>query len=189
MSVLQRRDWVPAGAENYIQSVAAQVAAASADENETSLLAFVEENHRIHERDCINLNPATNMMNPKAEALLASGVGSRPSLGYPGDKYEMGLEGIEKIEVMAAELAAEVFNAKYAEIRVGSGALANLYVFMVAAKPGDVDHRTAGVHRRACDASCGWRCGALWTGHASGTRRCGGLSRWMSSSCARMRCG
>ena len=136
--MLQRRGWVPAGPENYVQSLAAQVARATADENEKALLGFVEENHRIHERDCINLNPATNMMNPKAEALLASGIGSRPSLGYPGDKYEMGLEGIEKIEVMAAELAAEVFNARYAEIRVASGALANLYVFMAAAKPGDV---------------------------------------------------
>jgi glycine hydroxymethyltransferase len=137
MVMLQRRQWVPAGAENFIQSIAAQVAKAAADENERALMAFVDENRRIHERQCINLNPATNMMNPRAEALLASGIGSRPSLGYPGDKYEMGLEGIEKIEVMAAELAAEVFNARFVEIRVASGALANLYVFMAAAKPGD----------------------------------------------------
>lgn len=138
MTSLQRRGWVPAQAETYIQSIATQVARQSADDSERDLMAWVEENHRIHERDCINLNPATNMMNPKAEALLASGIGLRPSLGYPGDKYEMGLEGIEKIEVMAAELAAEVFNAKFAEIRVASGALANLYVFMMAAKAGDV---------------------------------------------------
>ncbi len=137
MSSLTRRGWVPAGPETYIQSLAAQVAKASAAENEAALLRFVEENRQIHERDCINLNPATNMMNPKAEALLASGIGTRPSLGYPGDKYEMGLECIEKIEVMAAELAAEVFGARFAEIRVASGALANLYVFMAAAKPGD----------------------------------------------------
>jgi glycine hydroxymethyltransferase len=134
---LSRRGWVPAAAEAHVQAIARQVAQQSADENEASLLAWVEENHRIHERDCINLNPATNMMNPKAEALLASGIGSRPSLGYPGDKYEMGLEGIEKIEIMAAELAAEVFGARHAEIRVASGAMANLYVFMAAAKPGD----------------------------------------------------
>ena len=76
-------------------------------------------------------------MNPRAEAALASGLGSRPSLGYPGDKYEMGLESIEKIEVIAAELAAEVFGARYAEIRVPSGAIANLYAFMATAKPGD----------------------------------------------------
>jgi glycine hydroxymethyltransferase len=77
------------------------------------------------------------VMNPRAGAALASGLGSRPSLGYPGDKYEMGLEACEEIEVIAAELAAEVFHAKYAEIRVGSGALANLYGFMALAQPGD----------------------------------------------------
>jgi glycine hydroxymethyltransferase len=137
MKMLDRRAWVPAAAESYIQSIAAQVAAQPADGNERSLLDWVDENRAIHERQCVNLNPATNAMNPKAEALLASGIGSRPSLGYPGDKYEMGLEGIEKIEVMAAELACEVFGAKYAEIRVASGAMANLYVFMAAAKPGD----------------------------------------------------
>ncbi len=137
MTMLQARPWVPEASERYVQALAGRVAGHSADEIERDLLAYVAENRTIHERDCINLNPATNAMNPKAEALLAAGIGSRPSLGYPGDKYEMGLEGIEKIEVLAAELAAEIFGARYAEIRVGSGALANLYVFMMAAKPGD----------------------------------------------------
>src|SRR3546814_5038306 len=50
----------------------------------------------------------------------------------------MGLEAIEEIEVVAAELAAEVFRARYAEIRVASGALANLYGFMATCRPGDV---------------------------------------------------
>ena len=49
----------------------------------------------------------------------------------------MGLEAIEEIEVITAELAAEVFGAKYAEIRVGSGAMANLYGFMALTRPGD----------------------------------------------------
>ena len=135
--MLQPRPWVPEASERYVQTLAARVAAQDADDIERDLLAHIAENRFIHERDCVNLNPATNAMNPKAEALLASGLGSRPSLGYPGDKYEMGLEGIEKIEVMAAELAAEVFGARFAEIRVGSGALANLYVFMATAQPGD----------------------------------------------------
>ena len=138
MTMLLPRPWVPEAPERYVQSLAERVAARSADEIERDLIACVAENRAIHERDCVNLNPATNVMNPKAEALLAAGIGSRPSLGYPGDKYEMGLEGIEKIEVVAAELAAEVFGARYAEIRVGSGALANLYVFMMAAKRGDI---------------------------------------------------
>ena len=76
-------------------------------------------------------------MNPRAEAVLAADLGSRPSLGYPGDKYEMGLEAIEQIEVIAADLACRVFGASYAEVRVGSGALANLYAFMATCRPGD----------------------------------------------------
>lgn len=136
MPHLARRDWVPAHCEDYIQETAG-TADGSSNAVERRLIALVEENAAIHERDCINLNPATNVMNPKAEALLARGLGSRPSLGYPGDKYEMGLEAIERIEVLAAELAAEIFEAKFAEIRVPSGALANLYAFMATAKPGD----------------------------------------------------
>jgi glycine hydroxymethyltransferase len=69
--------------------------------------------------------------------MLAAKLGSRPSLGYPGDKYETGLEAIEQIEIIAAELAAEVFDSRYAEVRVGSGASANLYAFMATCKPGD----------------------------------------------------
>lgn len=147
--MLNARPWVPEGPEEYMQALAKRFAGQTPDQNERDLLAFVEENRIIHERDCFNLNPATNAINPKAEAMLASGVGSRPSLGYPGDKYEMGLEGVEKIEVLAAELVAEVFGARYAELRVASGALANLYAYMIAAKPGDtvfVPSATIGGH-------------------------------------------
>ena len=41
------------------------------------------------------------------------------------------------VDAGAAELAAEVFGATYAEIRVPSGAIANLYAFMIEAKAGD----------------------------------------------------
>ena len=136
MPHLAPRPWVPAGSEAHIQRIAAQTCAASATVD-ARLETLIAANRRIHDLDCFNLNPATNVMNPRAEAALARGLGSRPSLGYPGDKYEMGLEAIEEIEVICAELAAEIFDARYAEIRVGSGALANLYGFMALAKPGD----------------------------------------------------
>ena len=135
MTRLARRPWVPAAAEARVQTLAASAAALTNVADKVEALA--EANRQIHERDCFNLNPATNVLNPRAEAILAAGIGSRPSLGYPGDKYEMGLEAIEEIEVIAAELAAEVFDADYAEIRVASGAMANLYAFMALAKPGD----------------------------------------------------
>ena len=137
MAMLARRNWVPEACETLVQSWAAETARQDADAIDREIRRLTEQNRAIHERDCVNLNPAANVMNPRAEALLAQGLGSRPSLGYPGDKYEMGLEAVERIEVIAAELAAEVFGARFAEIRVGSGALANLYVFMATAKPGD----------------------------------------------------
>ncbi|WP_137699688.1 serine hydroxymethyltransferase [Marimonas lutisalis] len=134
---LAKRDWVPEISETRVQGIAKRVAG----EDTAAIAARIEdlarENRIIHEKRCFNLNPATNVMNPRAEALLASGIGTRPSLGYPGDKYEMGLQAIEEIEVICAELCAEVFGARYAEIRVPSGAIANLYGFMALAKPGD----------------------------------------------------
>lgn len=138
MSVHELRPWLPDAVADRIDGIGEQTDSMSSDQIAGRIDALIEENRSIHERDCFNLNPATNVMNPKAEALLASGLGSRPSLGYPGDKYEMGLEAIEEIEVIAADLACEVFNSTYAEIRVASGALANLYAFMATTNPGDV---------------------------------------------------
>lgn len=134
---IAKRAWVPETSENLVQAIARETSESAS----ATILGRIEElaarNRNIHERECFNLNPATNVMNPKAEALLASGIGSRPSLGYPGDKYEMGLEAIEEIEVICATLCAEVFDAAHAEIRVPSGATANLFGFMATCQPGD----------------------------------------------------
>ncbi len=134
---LTYRNWVPEAAEEHVQGLARKLDGVSDDVVFDRIALLAEDNRLIHESQCFNLNPATNVMNPRAEALLASGIGSRPSLGYPGDKYEMGLEAIEEIEVIAAALCAEVFGAQFAEIRVASGAMANLYAFMATCQPGD----------------------------------------------------
>ena len=134
---LKIRDWVNPSSESLVQTIAG----ATAHDESSVLLAKInrlaDENRHIHEKECFNLNPATNVMNPQAETLLSSGIGSRPSLGYPGDKYEMGLEAIEEIEVICAQLCAEIFDAQFVEIRVPSGAIANLYGFMAVCSPGD----------------------------------------------------
>lgn len=137
MPNLSRRSWVPEHCETRVQAIATATAAMSSSAAADRIESLIQANAEIHDHECFNLNPATNVMNPAAEAVLARGLGSRPSLGYPGDKYEMGLEAIEEIEVIAAELSAQVFGASFAEIRVGSGALANLYGFMALTKPGD----------------------------------------------------
>ncbi|WP_197319929.1 serine hydroxymethyltransferase [Saccharomonospora sp. NB11] len=134
---LAPRAWVPASAEDRVRTVAAATATSTPGELLTELDRLVTLNRRIHDEDALNLNPATNVMNPRAEAMLSANLGSRPSLGYPGEKYETGLEAIEQIEVVAAELVAELFGARHAEIRVPSGSVANLYAFLATCEPGD----------------------------------------------------
>jgi len=106
-------------------------------EIDSRLQSLITRNREIHETECINLNPATNVMNPRAEEAMAAGLGSRASLGDPGEKYEMGLEAMEEIEVMASALVRRVFGCRFAELRVASGAMANLYAFMATCAPGD----------------------------------------------------
>lgn len=136
MANYQSRKWVAARIEDPIARYANDCLQHPSDEIHKEITRLIAQNRQIHEHECINLNPGTNVMNPNAEAVLSQGLG-RPSLGYPGDKYEMGLEGIERIEILATALACEIFDAKYAEVRVPSGAIANLYTFMATAKPND----------------------------------------------------
>ncbi|HEY4609743.1 MAG TPA: aminotransferase class I/II-fold pyridoxal phosphate-dependent enzyme [Ilumatobacteraceae bacterium] len=137
MDAGREREWLPPASrqrESEIRRAVSKIGDADLGDLVESLIG---RNRQIHEVECVNLNPATNVMNPRAEAAMSAGLGSRPSLGYAGAKYEMGLEAIEEIEVIAADLACRVFDCRYAEIRVGSGALANLYSFMATCRPGD----------------------------------------------------
>jgi glycine hydroxymethyltransferase len=131
-----RRAWLSPAAQVRETAIRDSVAGFDSDALDAFVHDRIEWNARIY-ADCVNLNPAGNVMNPRAEAVLAAGLSSHPSLGHAGDKYETGLEAVEEIEVVAADLACRVFGARHAEIRVGSGALANLYAFMATCRPGD----------------------------------------------------
>ncbi|MEM9132313.1 MAG: beta-eliminating lyase-related protein [Actinomycetota bacterium] len=134
---LARREWIPAVSQELLDMVGAEVTTAEPEWIADRLDDLVADNARIHDRDCVNLNPASNTMNPRAAAVLASGIGPRTSLGYPGAKYEMGLEAIEQIEMVTAQLAARLFDAPFVEFRVPSGASANLMAFMATTRPGE----------------------------------------------------
>lgn len=130
MTDLAPRPWLPAAVQTRIDAIPLP------DGPTARIEALARAATQTHDT-AFNLNPATNVMNPRAEALLSSGIGSRPSLGYPGDKYETGLSEIEEIETITHRLACAVFDATYAEARVPSGAIANLMVFMALTQPGD----------------------------------------------------
>jgi glycine hydroxymethyltransferase len=131
------RPWVPDELERALEARAAHYRALGADALEGELQRLVAAHEQYMDRECLSLYAGTNIMNPRAARLLAASVGSRPSLGYPGAKYEMGMQYAEQIEIMAAELLKELFGCQYAEFRVGSGSLANLYAYMACTEPGD----------------------------------------------------
>src|SRR5690349_9557380 len=58
-------------------------------------------------------------------------------MGYPGDKYQAGLEALDVIEVTVSRLIANVMDAAFAEVRPTSATLANLAVYSAVAAPGD----------------------------------------------------
>ena len=136
---LSSRPWLPAASRERISAVTAQTFADTAAPGSitAAIEALARDSERYYSEQALNLNPASNVMNPRAEALLAAGMGPRTSLGYPGAKIETGLRELEAIEVITAELAGRVFGADYAEVRVMSGAMANLYSFMATCRPGD----------------------------------------------------
>ena len=134
---LKTQTWATAASQELITRIASQVDTKAGSDVQKWIEELAQENHRLHDIEGINLNPATNILNPRAEKLLSSGMGSRASLGHPGDKYETGLGAIEQIEIITQELACEVFGSTYAEFRVPSGAIANLYAFMATTEPHD----------------------------------------------------
>ena len=83
------------------------------------------------------MRAGTNVINPKAAKMLFSSIGNRASLGYPGAKYNKGMEHVDQLEIMLMSLMRQLFQAKYVECRVPSGSIANLYAYMATTKPGD----------------------------------------------------
>ena len=131
-------DWMSPASKSLIQKINSDYINLNENDVQKEIEKLVDESYYINDQQCINVNPATNVLNPRAEKLLSKGMSSRPSLGHPGDKYETGLEAIEQIEIITTALACEVFESEFAEFRVASGSLANLYAFMSTCQPHDV---------------------------------------------------
>ena len=85
----------------------------------------------------INLHAGNNIQSPAVRRAMCTTLNGRPSLGDPGDKYGTGVEFSDRVEIVAQEGLKRLFNAQYAEHRVLSGTMANLYAYMAIMEPGD----------------------------------------------------
>jgi glycine hydroxymethyltransferase len=131
------RPWVPRELLRFYDEHAARYQHLAPHQFGDEVERALTQHERFMDHECISLYAGTNIINPRAARYLSSSVGSRPSLGYPGDKYETGLGYAEQIEIMAVEILKRIFQCRYVEFRVASGSLANLYAYMACTKPGD----------------------------------------------------
>ncbi len=99
--------------------------------------SWITQSEQWVDHQSLNLYAGTNIQSPAVRTAMHTTLDARPSLGDPGDKYETGLAWADCIEVLANQVMRRLFSAAYAELRVGSGSLANLYGYMATCKPGD----------------------------------------------------
>lgn len=119
---------------NAVAQALAQPPKAQAQE----IQRWITQSEQWVDHQSLNLYAGTNIQSPTVHAAMHTTLDARPSLGDPGDKYETGLAWADCIEVLANQVMRRLFSATYAELRVGSGSLANLYGYMATCKPGDV---------------------------------------------------
>lgn len=128
--------WLPSDLHRYYRALVE-----ATDLSPVDVPARVRAACAAHEEEvdlgAITLYAGTNVMSPGARRLLASSVGTRPSMGYPGDKYQTGVQRIEWLEVLTAGLCRRIFRAAFAEVRLQSGTLANLAAYAALTEPGD----------------------------------------------------
>ena len=121
----------------------ARLAAVEADlpSDPAAALERAAEAARAHARrldeDCLQLYAGTNVPSPLVSALHEAALAAQPSMGYPGAKYQAGLEPIDVVEVTAATAISRLMGAAFAEVRPTSATLANLAVYTALTDPGD----------------------------------------------------
>jgi glycine hydroxymethyltransferase len=131
------RPWLEDEACAFRDEHAPRLARLSTDELDTELHRLVAQQARHADEECLVLYAGTNAPNPRLAALAGSTIGNRPNLGHPGAKHNRGMVAGEQLELLAQEAMCRLFGCRYAELRVGSGSLANLYVYMATTRPGD----------------------------------------------------
>jgi glycine hydroxymethyltransferase len=131
------RPWQSDPAQAFRARHAPAIAALDADGLDEAIHRLVAEQARHADEDCLVLYAGTNAVNPRVTALLASTIGGRPSLGPPGDSYNRGMDAGSELQLVAQEAVQRLFGCRFAELRVPSGSIANLYAYMATCRPGD----------------------------------------------------
>lgn len=101
---------------------------------------WIREKVKAHNRwfeECIPMIASENLMSPLAKEMLISDFADRYAEGLPGKRYYQGNIYVDEVESKAIEMAKELFDCSFADLRPISGTVANMAVLFAFAKPGD----------------------------------------------------
>lgn len=129
--------WASSAARARIAEVAAGLTDLSLDGVTATVRRALGEHARRFDQEGIVLYAGTNVMSEAAQRAGGPLVASRPSMGWPGEKYQTGLDSLDLLEVLAPTLVGRLVGARFAEVRSQSATLANLAVYSAFAQPGD----------------------------------------------------
>ncbi|EQD48453.1 serine hydroxymethyltransferase, partial [mine drainage metagenome] len=85
----------------------------------------------------IPLIASENLLSPYAKELLISDFHSRYAEGLPGERYYEGNQWVDEVENLCLQLARDLFQCPFADVRPISGTVANLAVLKALTEPGD----------------------------------------------------
>jgi glycine hydroxymethyltransferase len=84
-----------------------------------------------------SLYAGANVLSALAARTASVGLGSRPTLGDPGEKFPSGVDQLDVIELAATEAVRNTMGAAFADVRPTSATIANLAVLCAFTTPGD----------------------------------------------------
>ena len=118
----------------------------------TVQLKSLIEGHRTFRRDCLNLIASENTPSPFVKSFLAEDLNRR--YGYyvgmdPKDQAYQGSRYVAQIEELAHELARDLFDAQYVDLRPLSGNLAGIITMFALGSPGDAVLEIQNAHQYA----------------------------------------
>ena len=90
------------------------------------------------ERYTLEMIASENFTSPSVLEVVGSILTNKYAEGYPGKRYYGGCDAVDKVENIAKDRCAKLFNAEYANVQPHSGSQANMAVYLTFLKPGDV---------------------------------------------------
>jgi glycine hydroxymethyltransferase len=95
------------------------------------------QKHHDWMKTTINLIASENVPSPAVREALTTDFGNRYAEGWPGKRVYAGCIYIDQVELLAIDLAKQLFKAEHANVQPVSGLAANLAMYTALADPGD----------------------------------------------------